>query len=153
MRRDDKQIINKNEIDAVIKKSEVCRLAFAKDNIPYIVPVSFGYDGKSIFIHTAKSGRKIDFVKENDLVCFEFDVDVKTIEDEAIPCKWTSAYRSVIGYGRIVELTEFDEQENAINQIMLNYSGKEWHFNEQMLKSVKLWKIGIEEISGKQSGY
>ena len=153
MRRDDKQIISRSEIDKIIKKSEVCRLAFAKDSIPYIVPVSFGYDGKSIFIHTAKTGRKIDFIKENNLLCFEFDTDVKTIEDETIPCKWTSAYKSVIGYGKIVELTAFDEQENAINQIMLQYSGKEWHFNEQMLKSVKLWKIGIDEISGKQSGY
>jgi len=153
MRREDKQIISRAEIDAIIKKTKVCRLAFAKDNIPYIVPVSFGYDGKSIFIHTAKTGRKIDFITENNLVCFEFDIDVKTIEDKDIPCKWTSAYRSVIGYGKIVELTKFEEQENAINQIMLQYSGKEWHFNEQMLKSVKLWKIGIDEISGKQSGY
>ena len=153
MRRDDKQIISRSEIDEIIKKSEVCRLAFAKDNIPYIVPVSFGYDGKSIFIHTARTGRKIDFIEANKLVCFEFDIDVKTIEDEAIPCKWTSAYKSVIGYGTMVELTEFDKQENAINQIMLQYSGKKWHFNAQMLKSVKLWKIEIDEISGKKSGY
>ncbi len=153
MRRDDKQIINHTEIDVVIKKSEVCRLAFAKDNIPYIVPVSFGYAGQSIFIHTAKTGRKIDFIINNNFVCFEFDVDVQTIEDETIPCKWTSAYRSVIGYGKMLELIKFEEQENAINQIMFHYSGKEWHFNEQMLKSVKLWKIEIDEISGKQSGY
>jgi len=59
----------------------------------------------------------------------------------------------VIGYGKMIEVEEFEEQKNAINQIMRHYSGKEWHFNEQMLKSVKLWKIDIHEISGKQSGY
>jgi len=153
MRRDDKQIINRAKIDEIIEKSAVCRLAFAKDNIPYIVPISFGYDGKTIFVHTAISGRKIDFIKQNNLVCFEFDIDVKTIEDKDIPCKWTSAYKSVIGYGKMVELSAFKEQEMAINQIMLHYSGKEWHFNAQMLKSVKLWKIEIDEIFGKQSGY
>ena len=153
MRRDDKQIINRAKIDEIIKKSAVCRLAFAKDNIPYVVPISFGYDGKSIFVHTALTGRKIEFIENNNLVCFEFDSDVKTIEDKTIPCKWTSAYKSVIGYGKMVELSAFEEQEMAINQIMLHYSGKEWHFNAQMLKSVKLWKIEIDEISGKQSGY
>ena len=153
MRRDDKQIINRAKIDEIIEKSAVCRLAFAKDNIPYVVPISFGYDGKTIFVHTAISGRKIDFIKQNNLVCFEFDIDVKTIEDKDIPCKWTSAYKSVIGYGKMVELSAFKEQEMAINQIMLHYSGKEWHFNAQMLKSVKLWKIEIDEIFGKQSGY
>lgn len=153
MRREDKRIISRTEIDQIIVNSSVCRIAFADDNIPYVIPVSFGYDGKSIFVHTAKTGRKIDFIEKNNLVCFEFDVDAKTIDHETIPCKWTSAYKSVIGYGKMVELVEFEEQENAINQIMLQYSGKEWKFDERMLQSVKLWKIEISEISGKQSGY
>jgi len=36
---------------------------------------------------------------------------------------------------------------------MQQYSGKEWHFDEQMLERVRLWKIEIDEISGKKSGY
>ena len=153
MRRDDKKIVSRTEIDKIIKKSDVCRIAFANDNLPYIIPVSFGYDGTSFFIHTARKGRKIEFIEKNNIVCFEFDIEVKTIEDATIACKWSTAYKSVIGYGKIVELKEYKEQENAINQIMQHYSGNKWEFNENMLKSVKLWKIEIEEISGKQSGY
>ena len=153
MRRNEKKIIARTEIDDIIKNSDVCRIAFANNNTPYVIPVSFGYDGKSIFVHTAKTGRKIEFIEKNNLVCIEFDIDVKTIEDKDVPCKWTSAYKSAIGYGKMIELTEYEEQENAINQVMLHYSGKDWEFNEHMLKSVKLWKIEIDEISGKQSGY
>ncbi len=153
MRRGEKKITYRTEIDDIINKSDVCRIAFANDNIPYVIPVSYGYDGKSIFVHTAKTGRKIEFIEKNNLICFEFDVDLKTIDHETIPCKWTSAYKSVIGYGKMIELVEYEEQENAINQVMLHYSGKDWEFNEHMLKSVKLWKIEIDEISGKQSGY
>ncbi len=153
MRREDKRISNRQEIDNIIESTNVCRIAFANNNIPYVVPISFGYDGKSIYIHTAKSGKKIDFVKNNNLICFEFDTDVKTIGDKDIPCKWTSAYKSVIGYGKMIELTEFNDQEKAINQIMLHYSNKKWEFNMEMLNRVKLWKIEIEDISGKQSGY
>ena len=153
MRRNEKQIQNRIEIDEIIKKSQVCRLALTKDNIPYIVPVSFGFDGKSLFIHTALNGKKIDFIEANNLVCFEFDSQVKTEEHETIPCKWTAAYRSIIGYGKMIEIENLDERIMAINHIMLHYSGKEWGFNEEMLKRVKLWKIEIEEISGKVSGY
>lgn len=153
MRRDEKKINSQLEIDEIINKSDVCRIAFANENTPYVIPVSFGYDGKSIFVHTAKTGKKIDFIEKNNLICFEFDIDVNTVEDEVIACKWTAAYKSVIGYGKMIELTEYKEQENAINQIMLHYSGKNWEFSEHMLKSVKLWKIEIDEISGKQSGY
>jgi len=153
MRRNEKQIQNRIEIDEIIKKSQVCRLALTKNNIPYIVPVSFGYDGKSLFIHTALNGKKIDFIEANNLVCFEFDSQVKTEEHETIPCKWTAAYRSIIGYGKMIEIENLDERIIAINHIMLHYSGKEWGFNEEMLKRVKLWEIEIEEISGKVSGY
>lgn len=153
MNKEERKIANRTEIDDIINKSDVCRIAFANENIPYVIPVSFGYDGKSIFVHTAKTGKKIEFVEANNLVCIEFDIDVKTITDKDIPCKWTTAYKSVIGYGKMIELMEYEEQENAINQIMLHYSGKNWEFDERMLRSVKLWKIEIEEISGKQSGY
>jgi len=64
MRRDDKIIANRVEIDDIINNSDVCRIAFAHNNTPYIVPVSFGYNGKSIFVHTATTGRKIEFIKK-----------------------------------------------------------------------------------------
>lgn len=153
MRRNEKQIINRSEIDFVIKNSDVCRLALTKNNIPYIVPVSFGYNGESLFIHTALEGKKIDFIKENNLVCFEFDANVKTLDDDTVPCKWTAAYKSVIGYGKMLEIEVLEERIYAINQIMLQYSGKEWAFNEEMLKRVKIWKIKIDDVSGKVSGY
>jgi len=151
MRRTDKQIINKVEIEQIIKNALVCRLALCKDNIPYLVPVSFGYDGKCLYAHTAKEGRKIGFIQANNLVCFEFDINVKTIEHESIACKWTTTYQSVIGYGRITEITDFNECAYALNQIMLQYSGKEWELTEKMLGTVKMWKIEIDEMSGKES--
>ena len=56
MRRTDKEIPSRGEIDAVIRGCQVCRIALALENEPYIVPVSFGYDGASLFFHTAGSG-------------------------------------------------------------------------------------------------
>ena len=58
MRRKEKKITERLEIDEIIHKSNVCRLAFSKNNIPYIMPISFGYNGKKIFIHTATEGKK-----------------------------------------------------------------------------------------------
>jgi len=153
MRRQDKEITELIDIQAIIKEADVCRLAFAHNNVPYLVPLSFGYNGKCIYIHTAQEGRKIDFIKANNRVCFEFETAVKTVQHPTIACKWTSAYKSVIGYGRIIELTDFQDIKYAINEIMLHYSGKEWDFTPSMLKKVKLWKIEIENLSGKQSGF
>ncbi len=151
MRRKEKETVQRSEIDKIINKSDVCRIAFTKDNLPYIIPISFGYDGNNLFLHTALEGKKIEFIEANNRVCFEFDTDVKTISHETIGCKWTTAYQSVIGYGIIYEITEKTERSNALNQIMLHYSGKEWEFTEKMLNNVRIWRIEIEEITGKKS--
>ena len=151
MRRKDKEISEKHSIEKVIKESLVCRLALAKENIPYLIPVSFGYDGKSLYVHTAKEGKKVDYLQSNSQVCFEFDINVKTIEHESVACKWTTSYQSVVGFGKMIEITDFEEASYALNQIMLHYSGKEWKMTEKMLATVKMWKIEINEMTGKES--
>ena len=62
MRRMDKEITDQDLISQVIHNAQVCRLGLAKDNIPHILPVSFGYDGKGIYFPTAKEGQKIEFL-------------------------------------------------------------------------------------------
>ncbi len=145
--------MNDELIDEIIRDSVVCRIAYANDGIPYITPVSFGYDGQSLFVHTAEEGRKIDFLRKNNFICFEFETDVSTITDEKVACKWTAAFKSVIGYGRMLSLTSLEEKEYALNEIMKQYSGKTWAFIPQNFKKVRLWKIEIEELNGKQSGF
>jgi len=151
MRRSEKEIKNRAEIDKIIQDSDICRLAFAVHNEPYLVPVSFGYDGACIFIHTAKKGRKIDCINANNRVCFEFERNVSLVEDKNKPCKWDMEYESVIGYGNITELHTFEQKTIGLNCIMDNYSGQEWEFSEKDTKSVRVWKILITSVAGKRS--
>ena len=151
MRRTDREIESREEMDEIIRGSQVCRIALAMDNIPYIVPVSFGYDGESIYIHTAKKGKKIIYFKNNNNVCFEFERNVKLFIDPINACKWTFSYESVIGFGNIYELESFEHRENGMNKIMSQYSGKAWVFSEGKLDNIRVWKIEINSITGKRS--
>ena len=151
MRRTDKEIESREEMDEIIRGCHVCRIALAMDNVPYIVPVSFGYDGESIYIHTAKEGKKINYIKNNNNICFEFERNVKLCKDTEIACKWTFSYESVIGFGKIHELESLEQREVGLNRIMSQYSGKEWVFGEGPLKNIRVWKIDITSITGKRS--
>ncbi|MCX7825080.1 MAG: pyridoxamine 5'-phosphate oxidase family protein [Verrucomicrobiae bacterium] len=53
MRRTDKEISDRRQKDEIIRGSLVCRVAMAKDNAPYVVSMSFGYDGAAIYLHAA----------------------------------------------------------------------------------------------------
>ncbi len=151
MRRTDKEITDQTLISQIIEKAQICRLGLAKDNIPYVLPVSFGFDGTAIYFHTAKEGRKIDFMTANDQVCFEFEHGVQLIRNESNPCKWTFSFQSVIGYGTVRELTDLPEKTAGLNQMMTHYSGRAWPFTREDLGAIRVWRIAIERLTGKQS--
>jgi nitroimidazol reductase NimA-like FMN-containing flavoprotein (pyridoxamine 5'-phosphate oxidase superfamily) len=151
MRRHDKEITNRREIDAIIRSALVCRIAFADDNEPYVVPVSFGYDGKALFIHTAKRGRKIEFIEANNRVCIELEANVSLQTNNDDACNWTFEFESVIGYGTITELETAEDMARGLNQIMLHYSGREWNIDEAAVATTRVWRIEIESLTGKRS--
>ena len=153
MRKTDKEIKDRTAIDAIINNCLVCRIALCKDNRPYIVPVSFGYDGSSLYIHTAKDGLKIDYINSNSNVCFEFEQNVELHKNDKNACSWTFDYESVIGFGVISELTDSKEKAEGLNIIMEHYSGKSWDFNKQSIEGTRVWKIEIESATGKLSSH
>jgi nitroimidazol reductase NimA-like FMN-containing flavoprotein (pyridoxamine 5'-phosphate oxidase superfamily) len=151
MRRHDREIDARAEIDAVIRAAEVCRLAFARDNEPYLVPVSFGYDGRALYFHSAPSGRKLDFVAANPRVCFEVEAEVTLLRDDNDPCAWSFAYSCVIGYGVVVELTSAADKARGLDAIMRHYSGRGWVIPGSQLAATRVWRVEIESVTGKRS--
>jgi len=154
MRRADREITSKSEIIEVINKCDVCRLAFSDNNIPYIVPMNFGYEyekGKlTLFFHGAKEGKKHDIMSMNPIVCFEMDCSHKLIEaDDA--GDYTMEYESVIGIGNVHLCTEKTEKTHALKQLMKKYAkDREFTFPEHVLESVTVFKIDVTEFTGKR---
>ena len=151
MIRKEKEVADSEIITAIINDCSVCRLGLSLNDNPYVVPVSFGYDGASIYFHTAKKGKKIEYINANNKVCFELERGVQVVPNESNPCKWTFSFQSVIGYGKIYELKEKSDETDGFNHIMEHYSKKKWVFDEKILKMVRLWKILIDNMNVKQS--
>ena len=149
MRRSDRQITERDAIDYIIKQCKVCRLGMSDNGQPYIVPLSFGYDGRFLYVHAALAGRKVDILKQNNRVCFEFDRLLEvTTADQA--CDWSMKYESVIGFGVAEVVEDADAKTAALNCIMRQYSsGDDWTFTGQAMSSTVVYCIRIEEISGK----
>ena len=152
MRRTDREIKEREIIDEIINKADICRIAMCDGDMPYIVPANYGYDGKNIYIHSAKVGRKVDVLKQNNNVCVEVDVDQKLVRDE-IACKWTIEFRSVIGFGKAYFLEDLDEKKNALDLLMRHYEPKkEFTYKQKMLEEVAIIKIELDEVTGKFAG-
>lgn len=91
--------LNTTEINNVLSSQVVGRLACTDGKQPYIVPVTFTYDGEYIYGQT-NEGTKLEMARKNPNICFEVDrmTDMRN-------------WQSVIVYGKIEELKSGDAEK------------------------------------------
>lgn len=92
MRRNDREIKDRKDIDGIIRRCLVCHLATCDNGQPYVVPLNFGYDGRFLYFHAAPEGRKIDIINKNNRVGFEFDI-LHEIVTAQQACDWGGKIR------------------------------------------------------------
>lgn len=152
MRKADREINDESELESILRKAIVCRIAFADSNEPYVVPVNFGFEGRCLYFHSAPEGRKIDIIRRNNRVCFEVDVDHELVKGKTA-CKWGMRYRSVIGFGRAFLVEDLAGKRRALDVIMLHYSGELHEYPDDEVEGVAIVRVEIDSMTGKQSGY
>jgi uncharacterized protein len=150
MRRNDREITDKKVIEDIILRSKVCKLAMCEENMPYIVPLCFGFKNDTLYFHSAPKGKKIGILKKNPNVCFEFEILSQVIKS-AKACKWGMKYRSVIGFGKASFVDDDNLKRQAFDIIMNQYADGSFIYEEASLKSAVIIKIKIHSMTGKQS--
>jgi nitroimidazol reductase NimA-like FMN-containing flavoprotein (pyridoxamine 5'-phosphate oxidase superfamily) len=131
----------------------VCRIGFSDGAIPYVLPFSFGFDGASLYIHSARKGRKVDILQRNNRVCVEFEEDIALTQGDTA-CNYGFRYLTVICDGTAQLLETPAEKGAALNVIMQQYKPDWQHqnFSEQDLMPVLVYRIVIDSMTGKASG-
>jgi uncharacterized protein len=149
MRRKDREITDRKAIDEIIAKATVLHLAMADGNIPYVVPLSFGYDGEHIYLHTAKQGLKLDFLARNPNVCFSL---VGYVEYQATmtSCDAGTKFLSVVGRGRCEVLSDLDGKRKGLDILMRHYTTSRLEFTPAAVLGTTVLRITITELKGKR---
>jgi len=155
MRRQEREIVNQEEILAILDRcGVVMRVAFSDEHTPYIVPLCFCYelqeDALVFYFHCANAGRKIDLLCKNPHVAFEVDRLVEmSLRDEACSC--TATFESVIGSGKIEVLEATEAKNNALDRLVARcgHTGSPT-YSEKMLEITTVLQLTVGEICGKQ---
>jgi len=142
----------REDIEEIIRRAQVCRLALCEGDRPYVVPLCFGYEEDSLYFHCAPSGRKLEILEKNRNVCFEMDVDYELVPGET-PCTWGVRYRSVIGFGRASWVRDPEAKRDALEIIMRHYSDGMAAFPEEALARTVVIRVAVDAITGKIGGY
>ena len=150
MRRKEKEITDKSEIEAILDRALVLRIALSYEDTPYVVPVCFGYKNECLYIHSAREGKKLDMLRQNNRVCFEFDIDAG-IKKSGSPCRWGMKFRSVIGTGTARFVEDPAEKRYGLGAILAQYSSESFEYPDSEIEKIVIIRIDIEEMTGKQS--
>lgn len=137
MRRSNREIKDRNDILEVMKKCDVCSVAFWDEQFPYIIPMNFGVtiedESVIMYFHGANKGTKLELLKKNPAVGFEMNCSHELIIGEA-DCDTTMHYESVCGNG-FIEIVNDDDKIKGLSVLMQQYVPKEsYHFDEKLLK-------------------
>ena len=152
MRREDRKLFTIEEIEAIIKKADVCRIALVDGALPYMVTLNFGYKSGSpavLYFHCANTGRKLDIIEKNNTACFQMDVDHELTTGKSA-CGYSMNFKSIVGYGKIYKVIDKNEKIEGLNYLMKQYSDRsDFSYEEKMLKMTTILKLEIDELTAK----
>ena len=151
MNRQEKEITDSAEIADIMRRAQICRVAMADGEKPYIVPVNYAVVDGYLYFHCARRGKKIDILRQNSNVCFQMDADTRIIAGEKA-CDWGMKYLSVIGYGRAFFVTDAARKVTILNMLMEKYAGAgSYNYPEEILEKTMIVGVAIEKLTGKKS--
>ncbi len=152
MRRKDREITSRPVIDEIIRSANLMRIAMVDEEMPFLVPVFYAFDGNSLYFHSAQAGRKIDILKRNNDVCFEISVDHDIIESEEA-CDFEAKHRTVIGLGKAFFVEDELQKITALNMIVGNFTDRKFEYPKTNLARTAVIRIDIKSVKGKMHGF
>jgi len=153
LRRNEKNIEQKTDLENVIRGQKIMTLALCRDNEPYLVTMNYGYDrdANCLYFHCAAEGKKMDFLADNPVVWGQIFEDVGYLPGEC-----DHAFRCVEFRGQVDFLTDLDGKCNALAMMIDQLEPdpepvKSRLLTEKRLNGVMVGRIKIENMTGKQN--
>jgi len=160
MRRHQCEIIDKDEIDTLLDRCLVGRLATTgQDGYPYITPVNYTYLNGSIYFHCARKGEKLENIHNDSRVCFQVDIPLSYLDLAGVPrgqtCQVSQFYHCVIIRGVAEIIEDIEEKVNALNSLMAVHEKKPGfsQITEKTpaVSSCHVVAVRVHSISGKRN--
>lgn len=136
------------ECREVLCRANLARLACARADQPYVVPVSFAYDTESHCLFSFSTvGKKVDWMRQNPKVCVEVD-------DVGDRFHWTTIV--IFGrYDEIADSAEYKEVRQRAHDLFEQRT--EWwlpgaaRLGPHEHHAVVVYRIHVDSMTGRRS--
>ncbi len=150
VRRKEREITDPAEMRQVLKTTKYVTIALCRDNEPYLVALSHGYDAERscIYFHCAPEGKKLVYAQANPNVWGQAILDFGVTDE----CDY--AYTCVHFSGTFSLVKSMDEKWHGlqvlVRQVAINPESKLSKIKPEKLEKTTIGKIEITYMSGKK---
>lgn len=117
---------------------------------PYAVPLSYVHGEGKLWFHCAREGHKLDAIRREPKASFCV-VD----QDQVVPEKYTTYFRSVIVFGTVRVLEDPWERRQALSALAAKYSPEQKEGRQKEIQSafdrVAMVELTVEHMTGKEA--
>ena len=150
MRRSKQQLPREVAVEILERNTSGVLALSGDEGYPYAVPMSYVYAEGKIYFHSAKNGHKIDAIQRNEKASFCV-ID----QDQIVPEKYTTFFRSVIVFGRLRLVEDMEEMRRIAAALAMKYSAD---FKEGIPKEINasirnmaVLELTIDHITAKEA--
>ncbi|MFV0289739.1 MAG: pyridoxamine 5'-phosphate oxidase family protein [Mangrovibacterium sp.] len=142
-----------NEIKELLASCRTCFVALIDGDLPYVVPMNFGFDGEYIILHSGMEGRKWHALKNNQKVCISWMIGDEIVQqNEQVACSYRVKSKTIMLEGVVEFVEDYADKLACLHAFMGQYSEREFKFNRPAVENVGLMKVKVDGIVAKCFG-
>lgn len=154
MRRKDREITDLAQIEEILKQAKVVHLGLSDGGAPYVVPLHYGYelrDGRlTLYVHGSnQGGRKYQLAANGCAAFAEIDTGATLLSGGEDPCRYSAAYRSVMGPGRAELVTDGEEKIKGLTLLMRTQTERDFAITPEMAASACVIRVTLDSFTAK----
>ncbi len=152
-RRTDRTMKTFWEMELLLERMPVGRLAVTTREGPYIIAVNYLFFESSIYFHSGLSGRKMEALRADSRVCFLVDeVGPQVLWERG--CGITQIYKSVVCFGKAEFVEDPLEKRGILERMVRKYVPPSYpvsRMTDQNIRKTAVVRIIIELMTGKEN--
>jgi nitroimidazol reductase NimA-like FMN-containing flavoprotein (pyridoxamine 5'-phosphate oxidase superfamily) len=150
-RRKERAMKTSREMELLLERMPVGRLAVTTEDGPYVVAVNYLFLEGNIYFHSGQAGRKMEALRADSRACFLVDdAGPQVIFEQG--CGISQIYESVVCFGRAEFVEEPIEKMRILKKLVQKYVPAHYPLSpmgDRNIEKTAVVKIVVESMSGK----
>lgn len=148
----EKAVYDKEAVHAILDAGILAHVAFVQGGAPVVVPMLYGRDGETVYLHGARKARVIRMLEETEQACMNVTLlDALVLARSAFNSSMN--YRSVTVFGKPTFIDERDAKLHAMHVISEHMMPGRWDDlrdpHEKEIKMTGVISLSIDAASAK----